>query len=138
MTYVRKLRTSRHHEGHCGQVSGEHAQDWKVTISKKAFDKIAEGLNEALAIARGQKKPAKLYVPSEIDVRAIRSKLELSQDDFASSFGFSLNQIKDWEQRRSRPLGGVRAYLLIIDRDPKGVLKILQGIKPKAKQKAAA
>ncbi len=32
----------------------------------------------------------------------------------------------DWEQGRTRPLGGVHAYLMIIDRDPKAVIKILQ------------
>ena len=53
-------------------------------MSKKAFDKIAAGLNEALEIARGNAKPSKLYVPPEIDVRAIRRKLNLSQDDFAA------------------------------------------------------
>ena len=95
-------------------------------MSKKAFDKINEGLTEALAVARGKAKPAKLHVPAEIDIRSIRSKLYLSQDGFASRFGFSINQIKDWEQGRSRPLGGVRAYLLIIDRNPQAVLELLR------------
>jgi putative transcriptional regulator len=104
-------------------------------MGKKAFDKIAEGLTEALAVARGEATPAKLYVPAEIDVQAIRSKLSLSQNDFAALFGFSINQIKDWEQGRSRPLGGVRAYLMIIDREPKRVLEILQAIS--AERKAA-
>ncbi len=40
----------------------------------KAFEKIAEGLTEALAIARGEKKPARLYVPPEID--AIRRAMQ--------------------------------------------------------------
>ena len=101
-------------------------------MSKKAFDKIAEGLHEALAIARGERKPAKLHLPPDIDVRAIRNKLALSQDEFASTFGFTVNQIKDWEQRRSRPLGGVRAYLMIIERDPKLVLQILHTKRKKA------
>lgn len=101
-------------------------------MTKKAFDQIAEGLTEALAIARGQKKPAKLYVPSEIDVRAIRARLKLSQEDFATAFGFTNNQIKDWEQARSRPLGGVRAYLMLIDRDPKLVLKMLREVRKAA------
>jgi putative transcriptional regulator len=95
-------------------------------MSKKAFDQVMEGLNEALAFARGELKGAKLHVPPEIDARAIRNKLHLSQEDFASAFGFSINQIKDWEQGRTRPLGGLRAYLMIIDRDPKAVIKILQ------------
>jgi putative transcriptional regulator len=95
-------------------------------MGKKAFDKIAEGLTEALSIARGESKPAKLHIPPEIDVRAIREKTGLSQDDFATAFGFSINQIREWEQGRARPLGGVRAYLFIIERDPKHVLELLK------------
>ena len=101
-------------------------------MSKKAFEKIAEGLTEALAIARGQAKPARLHVPAEIDVRAIRRRTGLSQDDFATAFGFTINQIRDWEQGRARPLGGVRAYLLIIERDPKRVLELLR--KPRGRK----
>jgi putative transcriptional regulator len=97
-------------------------------MSKKAFDKIAEGLGEALAIVRGEAKPARLHIPAVIDVRAIRTKMVLSQDEFATLFGFTVNQIKDWEQGRSRPLGGVRAYLMIIERDPKSVLAILRAL----------
>lgn len=95
-------------------------------MSKKAFDKIAEGLNEALAIARGDAKPARLFIPPEIDVKGIRLQLELSQEDFAAIFGFTLNQIRDWEQGRSRPLGGVRAYLILIDRNPQTVIDLLR------------
>jgi putative transcriptional regulator len=54
------------------------------------------------------------------------AKLELSQDDFAAHFGFTVNQIRDWEQGRSRPIGGVRAYLMMIERDPAGVLALLR------------
>lgn len=96
------------------------------SMSKKAFDKIAAGLTEALSIARGETKPAKLHIPRELNVSAIRGKIGLSQDDFATAFGFTVNQIRDWEQGRSRPIGGVRAYLMIIERDPKGVLHLLR------------
>jgi putative transcriptional regulator len=95
-------------------------------MSKKAFDKIAAGLTEALEIARGNAKPTKLYVPAEIDVRGIRKKLDLSQDDFAQEFGFTIHQIRDWEQGRSRPLDGLRAYLMIIERNPQAVLNLLR------------
>jgi len=86
-------------------------------MSKKAFDKIAAGLTEALEIARGNAKPTKLHVPAEIDVRGIRKGLGLSQDEFAQEFGFTIHQIRDWEQGRTRPLDGLRAYLMIIERD---------------------
>jgi putative transcriptional regulator len=78
-------------------------------MTKKAFDQIAEGLNEVLGIVRGTAKPAKLHVPSEINVRAIRSKLGLSQEDFAAGFGFTVNQIKDWEQGRPSKRGATAA-----------------------------
>ncbi len=96
-------------------------------MSKKAFDKIAEGLNEALAVARGQAKPAHLHVPSEMDVRAVRTKTGLSQDAFASSFGFTVHQVRQWEQGRNRPLGAMRAYLLAIERDHQVILALLTG-----------
>jgi putative transcriptional regulator len=98
-------------------------------MSRKAFARIAEGLNEVLAIARGEAKPAKL----EIDVRAIRRKLGFSQEDFAALFGFTLNQIKDWEKGRSRPLGGVRAYLMLIATKPQAVVALLQSIRGRRK-----
>ena len=103
-------------------------------MGRKAFDKIAEGLKEALAIAKGEARPAKLYVPPEIDVKSIRQKLELSQDDFAALFGFSINQIRDWEQGRARPIGGVRAYLMLIDQNPQAVRDLLR----EASKKVAA
>lgn len=95
-------------------------------MSKAAFDKIAEGLTDALSFARGDVKAAKLHVPPEIDVRAIRAKAGMSQDAFASTFGFSVHQIRQWEQGRHRPIGPVRAYLLLIDSNPKKVAFMLR------------
>jgi putative transcriptional regulator len=102
----------------------------------KAGKRLIAAAREALAIARGEKKPARIHIPPEIDVRAIRLKLELSQDDFAAEFGFTTNQIKDWEQGRSRPLGGNRTYLMIIKRDPKAIKALLRA-PPQARRKAA-
>jgi putative transcriptional regulator len=104
-------------------------------MTKKAFDKIAAGLNDAIAVARGESKPARLHVPAELDVKAIRSKVGLSQESFAYSFGFTVEQIRAWEQGRNRPLGGVRAYLMLIDLDHISVARIL-GESRKAKTAA--
>ena len=95
-------------------------------MSKKAFDKIAEGLTEALAVARGEVGTAKMHVPPEMDVRAVRAKTGLSQDAFASSFGFTVHQVRQWEQGRNRPLGAMRAYLLVIDHRPEVVREALK------------
>lgn len=94
-------------------------------MTRTARDKIAAGLQEAIAITRGEETPARLYVPAELDVKAIRRKTGLSQERFAYAFGFTVEQIRAWEQGRSRPLGGVRAYLMLIDQDHESVERIL-------------
>ena len=98
-------------------------------MTKNARDKIAAGLREAIAVARGEEKPARLYVPPELDVKAIRNKTRLSQENFASSYGFTTQQIRDWEQGRHRPLGGVRAYLMMINSDHESVRELLKSIR---------
>jgi len=107
-------------------------------MGKKAFDRISAGLNEALAIAKGEARPAKLYVPSEINVKAIRQNLELSQEDFAARFGFTIDQIKAWEQGRSKPLGGLRAYLMLIESNPEQVRDLLLAATKVSTKKRAA
>lgn len=94
-------------------------------MTKTAFEKIQEGLVEALSVAKGDAEPARMHVPPEINVRAVRQKTNLSQDGFASTFGFNIAQVRNWEQGRSRPLGAMRAYLMLIDRHPAEIQKLL-------------
>jgi putative transcriptional regulator len=82
----------------------------------KLGKKLIAAANEGIAIARGEADPAsyRLHVPDEIDVRAIRRRLGLTQEQFALSYGFTLPRVRDWEQGRSAPDGAVRAYLMVI------------------------
>lgn len=97
-------------------------------MTKEVFDQIAEGLREAIAVARGDDQPYKLHVPSEIDVKNIRSKTNMSQRDFASTFGFGLDQLKQWEQGRTRPIQANRVYLLMIEKHPDVMREMLKEI----------
>jgi putative transcriptional regulator len=96
-------------------------------MSKKAYDKIKAGLEDAIAISRGEADPAtyRIHVPDEVDVRAIRKKLGLSQAQFAASFGFGLDAVQNWEQGRRRPEGAARAFLKVIEREPDAVRRAL-------------
>jgi putative transcriptional regulator len=60
-------------------------------------------------------------VPPSVDVAAIRQKQKLSQDAFAARYGISVRTLQEWEQRRAMPDGVARAYLTVIDRNPKAV-----------------
>jgi putative transcriptional regulator len=91
----------------------------------KAGKRLIGAAREMRAIARGEAKPAHVHVPPDVDVRVVRRRLDLTQEAFASEFAFSITQIRDWEQGRSRPLDSNRAYLLLIDRCPDVVRKAL-------------
>lgn len=67
-----------------------------------------------------------VHVPQEVDVKAIRAKLGLSQQAFAGRFGFSVKTLRHWEQKQRVPEGPARAYLLVIDRDPQAVERALR------------
>ena len=89
---------------------------------------IRRGLVQAVAYAEGtvDKRRYRVHVPKRIDVRAIRGKLRMTQEEFASQFGFSVNTLRHWEQGKRQPEGPTRAYLLVIDRNPVAVRKALE------------
>jgi putative transcriptional regulator len=97
--------------------------------------KIIAGLEEALAHARGDATRARertVCVPDNVDVRAIRRKLSLTQQEFALQFGFSLAAVRHWEQGNRSPEATARVLLTLIDRDPEYVLNTLRT--PKAEE----
>ncbi len=89
---------------------------------------IIRGFEEAIAFAEGTADMSlyKVHIPAEIDVRAIRGRLGLTQQQFAVRFGFSVNTLRHWEQGRRVPEGPTRAYLMVIDREPQAVQKALR------------
>lgn len=66
-----------------------------------------------------------VQIPQEIDVKAIRAKLGMTQPEFAGRFGFSVKTLRHWEQKQRVPEGPTRAYLLVIERDPDAVQRAL-------------
>ena len=94
----------------------------------KVADSIRQGLKEAVAYAqdKADKSAYRVHVPKKIDVKAIRAGLDMTQESFASRFGFSINTLRHWEQGSRQPEGPTRAYLLVIKREPKVVQRALQ------------
>jgi putative transcriptional regulator len=80
-------------------------------------------MREAAAFLRGEiSLPVRIVtIPEPVDVKSIRSKLGLTQAEFAKQFGFSPRTIQEWEQGRAQPDVAVRAYLTVIERDPAAV-----------------
>ena len=67
---------------------------------------------------------------NDIDVRKLREKLKLSQNEFAARFGFSAAVLRNWEQGRNRPAGPARILLAVIARHPEAVEDVIGSRKP--------
>jgi putative transcriptional regulator len=91
----------------------------------KAYTEIAAGLDDAIAHARGEETEAVEHPPTRIDVRAIREKTGMSQQQFCATFGISLGTLRHWEQGLRTPRGPARVLLMVVDRNPRAVVEAI-------------
>lgn len=61
----------------------------------------------------------------DIDVRAIREAIGMTQVEFAAAYEFSVRTVQEWERGAKRPSGPARALLRAIKGDPEGLRKAL-------------
>ena len=92
---------------------------------KTQFEQMMDGLNDVEAFLAGEQEGFKAYVPQEVDVKAIRNRLGMTQVKFSDTFGFSLDAIKHWEGGRRTPEAPARTLLTVIDKNPAAVLTAL-------------
>lgn len=97
-------------------------------MRKKLFNELKASLEEAAAHARGEKTGVRVRivrVPRDVDVKAIRQQMRMTQRQFAERFGFPLGTVQNWERGHRRPQGAARALLKVIERRPDAVLEAL-------------
>src|SRR5580693_6775029 len=92
---------------------------------KTQFEQMMDGLNDVESFLAGEEKGFKAHVPQQVDVKAIRNKLRMTQARFSNTFGFSLDAIKHWEGGRRSPEAPARTLLTVIDKNPTALLPAL-------------
>ncbi len=102
----------------------------KVVAQKRQTvgESVIQGLNEAIAWTRGEStnvRVTSVHVP-EVDVRKVRTKMGLSQSEFATKFGLPPATLRNWEQGRSRPDAPTRVLLAVIAKHPEAVEDVLE------------
>lgn len=92
----------------------------------KAYTEISEGLDDAIAHAKGKKARAKDHHMEPIDVKSIRQKTGMSQQRFCATFGISIGTLRHWEQGLRSPRGAARVLLKVVENNPKAVIKAIE------------
>ncbi|MEE4358630.1 MAG: NadS family protein, partial [Desulfococcaceae bacterium] len=89
------------------------------------FNSIKQGLEEAVEYAQGNKSGVRVHYPSAPDVKAIRDRTGMNQDEFASAIGISRQTLRYWEKGKRKPKGPGLVLLNIIEKAPNTVMDIL-------------
>lgn len=92
-----------------------------------AFDRIREGLEQAIAHAAGEPVAVLIHRPVVPDVKNIRRKTGLTQEQFASRCHISVNTLRHWERGDRQPHGPAMALLQLVERNPQFVMETLAG-----------
>jgi putative transcriptional regulator len=90
--------------------------------------RIIEGLEQAIAWTRGENTDVRVTLVhvQEVNVREVRSKMGLTQAQFATKFGLPPATLRNWEQGRSRPDAPTRVLLAVIAKHPDAVEDVLR------------
>ena len=66
-------------------------------------------------------------LPEGPNLKEIRARLQLTQEQFAEKFQVPLGTLRDWEQGVSVPDSAAKNYLRVIAKNPQAVLEALAG-----------
>jgi putative transcriptional regulator len=97
--------------------------DWR------AFDAMSDAERHDAALSDPDCPPASEAALAQArrppNLRALRKKLNLTQEEFAVRFHLPLGTVRDWEQGAHRPDKAAQVLLTVIEKDPEAVMRAL-------------
>lgn len=90
-----------------------------------AFESIKRGLQEAIEHAEGGAAGTRVHRPRPVDVKALRARVGMTQEQFSARFGFSTATLRHWERGDRSPSGSALVLLNVIERNPDAVIEAL-------------
>jgi putative transcriptional regulator len=66
-----------------------------------------------------------MVLPADVGVKQIRHEAKMSQAEFAGAFCINPSTLQEWEQGRRKPDATTRAYLAVIAKNRRAVIKAL-------------
>jgi putative transcriptional regulator len=96
----------------------------------KAGDKILAGAEAALEYAKGNTEGSITHRIEagieQIDVKAVRESLGMSQAKFADTFHIATATLRNWEQKRRTPEGPAKVLMYLISKETEAVKRALE------------
>jgi putative transcriptional regulator len=91
-------------------------------MKDELFDELVASVKEGAKILHDEKEAARTFQYDRLDIRRIREKYNLTQEQFAAMLGISVGTLRNWEQGRRVPEGPAKVLLRVADKFPQAVL----------------
>lgn len=91
-------------------------------MKDELFSELLESVKEGGAILRGEIQPSRSFQLDRIDIRRIRERYQLTQEQFAVMLGISVRTLRNWEQGRRIPEGPAMVLLRVAEKHPEAIL----------------
>lgn len=105
-------------------------------MKEELFNELLESVREGGEILRGKKSASRTFNVEIPDVQKIRGSYNMTQIDFATMLGVSIDTLQNWEQGRRTPQGPARVLLQIVAKHPDVVWDVVKPSKRSVRQKA--
>ena len=105
-------------------------------MDDRDFNDLIKSIRQAGKIKRGELSPSRVFEFKPVNIKKIRSDLDLSQTMFARMIGVSPKTLRNWEQGRRQPTGPAQALLKIVQDYPEIVARSLGMAQQKGKKTA--
>ena len=91
-------------------------------MKEDLFQELVASVREGGAILRGETEPSRTFTIEVPDVKAVRTRMRLTQQEFALLLGISVRTLQNWEQGRRTPHGPARVLLQVAEKHPEALL----------------
>jgi putative transcriptional regulator len=103
----------------------EEIRAMKPRIDRAKFDATTEEDIRRQMIEDGEDPDADYSLEKSFTPRAIRARLNMTQEQFAEALGIPVATLRNWEQGRNAIDPAARSLLILVARDPEGTLAAL-------------
>ena len=79
-----------------------------------------------MEFSKGNASKAVIHEFTAVDVKDLRAKVGMSQNEFASAFGISVATLRHWERGDRTPQGPALVLLNVVAKEPQAVLRALR------------
>jgi putative transcriptional regulator len=102
-------------------------------MKKERFEQLLESLGEVrthVATGRFSGRITKVKVTPG-DIRGVRERSGMTQQQFAAAFGIGLGTLQKWERGERHPSGAAKSLLRVMQADLMTVVKALESPPPR-------